>query len=299
MIFISRYEDWFWKVALGKCYFRLGMMRDAEAQFKSAIKQQPMISTFLQLGKIYLRLDQPLAALEVYRTGLDNFAGDVNLLVGVARIQEALGNLSLSAKYYKNVLTEDSTHVEAIACIGMNHFYSDQPELSLRYYRRLLQMGIATAELYNNLGLCCFYAQQYDMAITCLQRALHVADKEMLAEVWYNVGHLSLGIGDVNLAYQCFKLALTTNNDHAESYNNIGVLEMRKGRVEQARAFFQTAASLSPNMWECHYNFAVLSEKVGDLQSSYVLVQKSLENFPRHADSKDLLAQLARHFQHL
>ena len=161
-------------------------------------------------------------------------------------------------------------------------------------------MGIASAELYNNLGLCCFYAQQYDMTITCLQRALHVAeDPEVLAEVWYNVGHLSLGIGDVNLAYQCFKLALTTNNDHAESYNNIGVLEMRKGRVEQARAFFQTAANLSPRMWECHYNFAILSEKTGDLQSSYVLVQKSLENFPRHADSKDLLGQLARHFQHL
>ena len=140
--FFTRYEDWFWKVALGKCYFRLGMLRDAEAQFKSAIKQQPMIATFLQLGKIYLRLDQPLAALEVYRTGLDTFINDVNLLVGVARIQEALGNLSLSAKYYKNVLNEDSTHVEAIACIGMNHFYSDQPELSLRYYRRLLQVKL-------------------------------------------------------------------------------------------------------------------------------------------------------------
>ena len=116
------------------------MMRDAEAQFKSAIKQQPMVATFLQLGKIYLRLDQPLAALEVYRTGLDSFPNEVHLLVGVARIQEGLGNLSLSAKYYKNVLAEDSTHVEAIACIGMNHFYSDQPELSLRFYRRLLQV---------------------------------------------------------------------------------------------------------------------------------------------------------------
>ena len=243
----SKFEDWFWKVALGKCYYRLGMLRDAEAQFKSALKQQPLVPTFLQLARIYLRLDQPLAALEVYRTGLDTFPADVHLLVGVARVQEGLGNLALSAKYYKSVLQEDSTHVEAIACIGMNHFYSDQPELSLRFYRRLLQMGLVTAELYNNLGLCCFYAQQYDMTITCLQRALDAAQEpEILAEVWYNVGHLSLGIGDVNLAYQCFRLALTSNSDHAESYNNLGVLEMRKGRVEQARAFFQTAASLSP-----------------------------------------------------
>jgi hypothetical protein len=36
-------------------------------------------------------------------------------------------------------LQEDAINVEGIACIGMNHFYSDQPELSLRFYRRLLQ----------------------------------------------------------------------------------------------------------------------------------------------------------------
>ena len=45
-----------------------------------------------------------MAALEVYRTGLDKFPDDVSLLIGVARIYEAIGNLTLSAKYYKNVL---------------------------------------------------------------------------------------------------------------------------------------------------------------------------------------------------
>ena len=64
------------------------------------------------------------------------------------------------------ILIEDSINVEAIACIGMEHFYADQPELSLRFYRRLLQMGVYNAELYNNLGLSCFYAQQYDMTLT-------------------------------------------------------------------------------------------------------------------------------------
>ena len=36
----------------------------------------------------------------------------------------------------------------------------------------------------------------------------------------------------MNLAYQCFRLALSSNNDHPEAYNNLGVLEMRKGHVE-------------------------------------------------------------------
>lgn len=43
------------------------------------------------------------------------------------------------------------------------------------------------------------------------------------------------GIGDIQLAYQCFRLALASNNDHAEAYNNLGVLEMRKGHTEQVQ----------------------------------------------------------------
>lgn len=41
------------------------------------------------------------------------------------------------------------------------------------------------------------------------------------------------GIGDLTLAYQCFKLALAFNNDHAEAYNNLAVLELRRGHIEQ------------------------------------------------------------------
>ena len=35
------------------------------------------------------------------------------------------------------------------------------------------------------------------------------------------------------MAYRCFKVALSANNDHAEAYNNLGVLEWRRGRGEQ------------------------------------------------------------------
>lgn len=41
------------------------------------------------------------------------------------------------------------------------------------------------------------------------------------------------GLGDTTMAYRCFKLALSANNNHAEAYNNLGVLEWRRGRGEQ------------------------------------------------------------------
>lgn len=35
-------------------------------------------------------------------------------------------------------------------------------------------------------------------------------------------------VGDLGLAYQAFKIAVSVDPNHAESYNNIGVLELRK-----------------------------------------------------------------------
>ncbi|ELW48711.1 Tetratricopeptide repeat protein 8 [Tupaia chinensis] len=233
----SQYKDWWWKVQIGKCYYRLGMYREAEKQFKSALKQQEMVDTFLYLAKVYISLDQPVTALNLFKQGLDKFPGEVTLLCGIARIYEEMNNISSATEYYKEVLKQDNTHVEAIACIGSNHFYSDQPEVALRFYRRLLQMGVYNCQLFNNLGLCCFYAQQYDMTLTSFERALSLAEnEEETADVWYNLGHVAVGLGDTCLAHQCFRLALVNNNHHAEAYNNLAVLEMRKGHVEQLPA---------------------------------------------------------------
>ncbi len=35
-----RAQDWWWKARLAKCYYRLGLLRDAEKQFISALKNQ-------------------------------------------------------------------------------------------------------------------------------------------------------------------------------------------------------------------------------------------------------------------
>ncbi|KAB0397533.1 hypothetical protein E2I00_016043, partial [Balaenoptera physalus] len=255
----SQYKDWWWKVQIGECYYRLGMYLEAEKQFKSALKQQEMVDTFLYLAKVYNSLDQPVTALNLFKQGLDKFPGEETLLCGIARIYEEMNNISSTTEYHKEVLKQDNTQVEATACIGSNHFYSDQPEVALRFYRRCLQMG------------------QYDMTLTSFERALSLAEnEEEVAEVWHILGHVAVGIGDTNLAHQCFRLGLVNSNKHAETYNNLAVLEMWKGHVKQARALH------TPHMYKPHFNFATVSDKMGDLQRSYIAAQKSEAAFPDH-----------------
>lgn len=57
--------------------------------------------------------------------------------------------------------------------------------MSIRYYRRLIQMGVSNSELWNNVGLCCFYAAQYDMALGCFERALGMANDDVMADLWF------------------------------------------------------------------------------------------------------------------
>lgn len=290
----SNFNDWWWKLQLGKCYYKVGLLRDAETQFKSCLKHHEItVDPFLWLGKVYIRLDQPLSAIDVYKQGLDRFP--TQLTLNLARVEEALNHGEEAVKLYRSVVKTDAMSVESIACIAMHHFYTDQPEIALRYYRRILQMNAPCSEVYNNLGLCCYFCQQFDLVITCFERALLYSDSdETTAEIWYNIGHVALGTGDKTLASQCFKLALVANNSHAESYNNLGVIESSKKNMPAAKSLFQSSASNGSHLYEPKYNMALVSEDLGNFDDAYRYVEEALTIFPTFYPAKELRDKLRK-----
>jgi tetratricopeptide (TPR) repeat protein len=52
---------------------------------------------------------------------------------------------------------------------------------------------------------------------------------------------VAIGIGDLGLAYQSLKVAISVDANHVESFTNLGVLELRKGNLDAARANFTSA----------------------------------------------------------
>ena len=42
---LTNYQDWWWKARIGKCHFKMGVIKDAERQFISSLKDQHMITT--------------------------------------------------------------------------------------------------------------------------------------------------------------------------------------------------------------------------------------------------------------
>lgn len=108
---------------------------------------------------MYEKLDQPNSTLDILSKAIRVFpqAAEVNLKI--ARVHDQLHCLDTSIEFYRKVLQQDSTSLEALAQVGYYHFQKEQYEVALRFYKRLLQLGIQSTSLYNNLALCCFYNQ--------------------------------------------------------------------------------------------------------------------------------------------
>ncbi len=166
------------------------------------------------------------------------YPNEISYLIGLGRIYDLLNDSLEAVKYYKKVLHMDSSNLEAVACIASYHFYIDQPEVSLRFYKRLIQLGVNSAEVWNNIGLCCYYDGQYDMFWTCFEKALSLAEEDILPDIWFNISHLCIGIGELTLAYQCLKMAIQYDSHHPEAINNLGVLESKKRNIDSARYYF-------------------------------------------------------------
>jgi tetratricopeptide repeat protein 8 len=69
------------------------------------------------------------------QSGLTHFPNDVTLLTALARIHEEIGDTEKSVSVYKQVLRQDASNVEGIACLGAQFFYDGAPEVAMKFYR--------------------------------------------------------------------------------------------------------------------------------------------------------------------
>jgi len=74
-----------------------------------------MITTHIELAKVFVRLDQPMKVIDCYNLGLKSHIGETHLTTGIARVHDLLNDPTKSISFYKQVLQIDNSNIEAIA----------------------------------------------------------------------------------------------------------------------------------------------------------------------------------------
>ncbi|KAI8832981.1 hypothetical protein BJ741DRAFT_579899 [Chytriomyces cf. hyalinus JEL632] len=135
-----------------------------------------------------------------------------------------LGDWQEAKKQLENSLSDQEM---LLSRLYLAKLYLDQPQKAPNKTRQSLKTallfhiqinGTETCEIWNNIGLCAFYSQQYDSALPCFERALELSKTDTdTADVWYNIAHVGISVGDFELARLALKLALAFNAKHGEA----------------------------------------------------------------------------------
>ncbi len=126
-------------------------------------------------------------------------------------------------------------------------------------------------------------------------KALSAVKKDVEAsEVWYNISHIGIALGDVLMSFQALKICVSLNPKHSEALNNLGVLEMRNEQLEKARGDFVQAVALNDQQHESLYNTALLHWQLGEVSDASKMCEKSLEVYPDHWESLELKKEIKK-----
>lgn len=286
----AKSEDWWWKERLGKCYYQIGMFRESEKHLISSIQKQASINAYYLLSHIYIKLDQPSSTISILKKAIELFQKEPTFHLALGRVYEMLNEEEQSFTHYKLALALENNNIEAVACIANHYFYEDSPEISLRFYKRLMDLGVNNTELWNNISVCLFNNSQFELFYPCLQKALNMTqDPMLLSDLWYNISQMATMMGEKEAAYRALKIALNYDGTNAEALTNLGIFELKKGRIDSALYNFKLAMKENQYLFEPHFNFAVNSYKIGKYEEAFEVINKALEIYPDHSDSKKLL----------
>lgn len=234
-------EDIFWLMASGICYFNLNMNKEAEGHFmKSRDLDKKLIEPYTWLIKIYLKMGQLGFVLKVGDEALIHCKSSI-VYNWMARVQSLIGDAASAHSNLRESLKHFPIDLEALANVGYNAFYSEEPELALRCFERIQQMSMSqhvstsqegelreSCQLLNNLALCNFYNGNYHKVIPLfLKSFLSSESRDMTSDIWYNLSFIPLMCGLKNMARACLEISLKNNSQNFQALNNLGVIKFK------------------------------------------------------------------------
>jgi len=236
------------------------------------------------------------------------------------------GRLAEAEKLYRQVLSQQPGHPDALHLLGAAACQLGRFEAAVELIRRAIALNPAIADYHYSLGnalrgegalddaiaayrQACrlkpdyFEAQinlgnalqekkSFDEAITAYQQA--VALKPEIAESHYNLGVALFDALRVDDSIAALRRALELKPEYAEAYNNLGIAFGDKGLHVEAIAAYEQAVRLKPDFAEAHNNLGIALGNKGLHDQAVVAFQRALQLNPRYVEAQINLGNALR-----
>jgi Flp pilus assembly protein TadD len=202
----------------------------------------------------------------------------------LARVYHRSGQLPLAEKLYRQVLSNQPQHIEAMHQLGLVAAATGRHEEAARLISEAIARDPGNGTYYSDLGLVYGQLGRMDEAIGYLGRATALSPYEHLFHL--HLGETLLRMSRFEGAVASFRRALELRADVPEAHNNLGSALAQMGRWDEAMSSHRSALGWRPNFADAHNNLGIDYLETGRAADAMTHFQRSLELQP------DMIASL-------
>ena len=186
-------------------------------------------------------------------------------------------------------MTTDKLPQEQIDHI-LNLFKSDQTQQALDFIDTLSKDYPDESLLFNIRGACYAGLGQLDIAVQSYKKALSI--KPDYAKAHYNLGGALQELDKLHDSAKSYENAIVFEPENAQAHNNLAIVLRELDQLEEAEASCRKAIVLDPEYAEAHSCLSIILYANGDLNSALESIKKAYSINPKLKIIKLLLAVL-------
>jgi len=193
------------------------------------------------------------------------------------------GRLQQAEQLYRQILTQQPDHPEALHLLGVLASQSGQHDTAVKLIRQAIALkpNFPTAHL--NLGNTFKDLGRLDEAIAAYRQA--IALKPNFPEALSNLGSALKDHGQVDAAITAYRQAITLKPNFPEAHNNLGSALKANDQLDDAIAAFRQAIALKPDFAAAHSNLAIALQDHGQFNAALAACRQALALQPNSPEA--------------
>lgn len=173
------------------------------------------------------------------------------------------GNLAEAERIYREILSLDPRHADALHLLGVIAFHAGRTDAACDLIQRAIALNPSVPEYHSNLGNVLKEIGSTEDAIASYRCAL--ALRPGFADAQYNLGNAYAKDERLDQALECYQASLQLRPVYPPGWVNIGNALRSLGRIPEALDYYDRVPSTAAEFSETRWNRAIALLLSGDL----------------------------------
>ena len=262
----------------------LNMIGEAQKGFEQSIELNPKNpDVYNNLGVLFQKKNNHLAALESYEKALKLDENNFNVLNNVGNLYQLTNNYSEAVKFHIKALKINPYFLQGHIDLGVAHHKIGNLSKAILAYKKAQKIEPNNPIIYNNIGLTLLAQKELDMAISAFEKAIEL--KNSFAEAVNNLGFV------LNLQFKhCeavafLEKAISIKPSYAEPYKNLGNAFLNLRRFKEAITALEKAIQINKNDDASFVILGTINKEIMQYEEAIRNFDKALRINPKSAEA--------------